>query len=737
MTTDAFGKKTDRGYILKDERPFRIISHTAVDLAKIKDDYAGAFKPPVPGTPHSSGLGNVPGGASVPQQTAAGTQAQRGLVIKIAATHAGLVTRNNTFYMPDKMRAGVPSWTDNYPKPIQIHHNESPGDSHDPVGRVMAARYVDTSAALGQIYQNSVLKDSFSKNVIGRADQQFWDTFNSERTSFIQKTQMIRMMDSVLNDPSYEGMGYTELTANITNPDTIQKILDGRYLTGSVGAVSDKAVCSVCDTNWVEEEHCGHRPGKIYDGVKCVVVAGNLLYDEWSFVNQPADRHSGVLEIQNSVQDSFTDGVVRFFPVFSHKEDSTSMKDNPTATVKDNLTEQPPAPEAPVVETAPVAVDTPAAIVDSTTPPAADPVVDHATVIMDKVFAGETLTDEESEKLYELQLEEMDKGVIEDAKLSTDKRKKLASSSFCSPKDRAFPVPDCAHVTAARRLIGKYKGEGSKEAILACVSRKAKALGCTSDAVEVTPVVQDNVQTQEVVTPVAEVQERDFTIATKVKGEITDSMKVDLSKTFLEQILAHFGKDSVSSAAIALGLSTDPEAIKALEDEVAKNENVIGDLRDQLSALRKELQATYNDIAIVEDKLIAQRENSTKAKVQHVALLHTIEGTFSDDVKTSLVTLTDDALDTRINTLTAKFDKEKIADRLNSGLSRTPDEAVHVPAGLTEPTAETKPTNKPSFASQKMVDEVYHRLFVVQKDPAKALAFYADMVKQGLAAPKE
>ena len=730
MTIDAFGKKTERGYVLRDERPFRIISHTAVDLAKIKDDYAGAFKPPAPGTPHSSGLGNVPGTGIASQPTAAGTQTQRGLVIKIAATHAGLVTRNNTFYMPDKMRAGAPSWTEHYPKPIQVHHDEKT----DPVGRVIAARYVDTSAALGQIYQNSVLKDSF-KNSVGKADTQFWDTFNSDRTSFIQKVQMIRMMDSVLNDPGYEGMGYTELTANITDPDAIQKILDGRYLTGSVGAVSDKAVCSVCDTNWVDEEHCGHRPGKIYDGVKCVVIAGNLLYDEWSFVNQPADRHSGVLEIQNSVQDSFTDGVVRFFPVFSHKEDSTSMKDNPTATVKDSVTEQP--PETPVVETAPVAVETPAAIVDSTTPPAADPVVDHATVIMDKVFAGETLTDEESDKLYELQLEEMDKGVIEDAKLSTEKRKKLASSSFCSPKDRAFPVPDCAHVTAARRLIGKYKGEGSKDAILACVSRKSKALGCTADTViETTPVVQDNVQTQEVVVPV-EVVTHKFAFETEFKGDITDEVKAEKAKSFIGYVVDTFGKNIVSSTIVALGLSSDPEAIKALEDEVTKNENVIGDLRDQLSALRKELQATYNDIAIVEDKLIAQKETSTKAKVQHVALLHTIEGTFSDDVKTSLVTLTDDALDTRIDSLTAKFDKEKIADRLNSGLSRTPDEAVHVPAGLTEPTAETKPTNKPSYANQKMVDEVYHRLFVVQKDPVKALAFYADMVKQGLAAPKE
>jgi hypothetical protein len=64
-----------------------------------------------------------------------------------------------------------------------------------------------------------------------------------------------------------------------------------------------------------------------------------------------------------------------------------------------------------------------------------------------------------------------------DAKISTAARKRLPKSTFCGP-NRSFPVPDCAHVTAARRLIGRYKGPGNKQRILACVSRKAKSLGC-------------------------------------------------------------------------------------------------------------------------------------------------------------------------------------------------------------------------------------------------------------------
>ena len=63
------------------------------------------------------------------------------------------------------------------------------------------------------------------------------------------------------------------------------------------------------------------------------------------------------------------------------------------------------------------------------------------------------------------------------SRLSTEERRKLKASTFCGPK-RSFPVPDCDHVTAARRLIGRYKGEGNKDEILACVARKAKKMNC-------------------------------------------------------------------------------------------------------------------------------------------------------------------------------------------------------------------------------------------------------------------
>lgn len=718
-----FGYRTDRGWHIDDRYDLQVISHSDADLAVVRDDYMGAFKPNDPGTTqHPSGLGTI---SATTQQ-----QGQTGLVVKIAATHAGLVTRNNGFYMPDKMRAAASTWTDHYPKPIQLHH----GDSNDPVGRVIAARYVDTSGPVVDRFQNCVLRDQYN-NQIGHADKKFWDRFISDKTSFIDKVQMIRVMDSVLNDAHYQGVGYIELTANITDPEAIQKVLDGRYVTGSVGAVSDKAVCSVCNTDWLEEEHCGHRPGRVYDGKKCIVITGNLEYDEYSFVNVPADRHSGVLgveQIKNSVRDSI-DRTVSYFPVFNVSKEDSTMSDKKTETIKDSAVVTPETP-AGVTDTN---VETPIPEVLPTVQDQVAPTVDEkVTTLVDKLLSV-GLSDEEHEELYQLQLADMDQTVVEDAKLSSEKRKKLASSTFCGP-GRSFPVPDCAHVTAARRLIGRYKGEGSKESILACVARKAKALGCDSskDSLKSETKVQDNVQevVQENIQPVP--VEHDFVLTNKFTGDITDQVKLDLSKNFLTQLVEKFGKDSLQTAVLELGLSINPEQIAALEAEVVANEEVIGDLRDQLAVLRKELKAAYEDVVTVEDQLIASREAVRSVKSEKASLLHVLEGSFTDAVKENILTLTDEALDSTIATLSAKVDITKIADKLNSGLSRTPNETVEIPAGLTEPSAVVQPSNKPTFATQQMVDEVYRRTLLSQGHQA-AQAFYSDAVKRGLAKPRE
>jgi len=65
-----------------------------------------------------------------------------------------------------------------------------------------------------------------------------------------------------------------------------------------------------------------------------------------------------------------------------------------------------------------------------------------------------------------------------DAQLSTEARNNLPDSAFCGP-ERSFPVPDCAHVTAARRLIERSKYSDSvKKKIMSCVDKKAESFKC-------------------------------------------------------------------------------------------------------------------------------------------------------------------------------------------------------------------------------------------------------------------
>lgn len=78
-------------------------------------------------------------------------------------------------------------------------------------------------------------------------------------------------------------------------------------------------------------------------------------------------------------------------------------------------------------------------------------------------------------KVYERAEDAIEKS----AKLSTKKRKNLPDSVFCGP-GRSFPVNDCAHYTAALRLLNRSKySESTKKNIRACINRRGKKLGCS------------------------------------------------------------------------------------------------------------------------------------------------------------------------------------------------------------------------------------------------------------------
>lgn len=206
----------------------------------------------------------------------------KSLIAQIEMTHAGIVTRNMGFYLPDNMRKGSATFTKNYNKPVLVGHDS---DS-DPVGRVIRADYVDTSF---QYVQNDKYLSSLMK---------FQDKQDKKD---IKKNDMVNFVQHIIGEynskDSYRGLGHINGTLKITDPEAIQKVLDERYLTVSISMSSDSAYCSECGTDWVSEGPCEHERGQTYDsGIPVVLIPGKQSYNHVGFVSEPADQFAAGLK---------------------------------------------------------------------------------------------------------------------------------------------------------------------------------------------------------------------------------------------------------------------------------------------------------------------------------------------------------------------------------------------------------------------------------------------------------
>jgi hypothetical protein len=692
------------------------ISWLNTPLIQLKDDYPGAFRPEDPGQQtHHTGMGTVPSAGQIQQSQ------QQGLLVRIAATHSGIITRNNGFYLPDKMRKGSATFLKDYPKPVLLHHE----DEKDPIGRVALSDYVDTSDSITDNYDGLVVKNKKGKE-IGTITEALIKDFVSDKMPFSQKIDVVRslLMDSILNDNGYEGLGHIQLVANIVDEQAIKKLADGRYLTVSTGASTDAAICSVCRTDWTEDGLCEHKPGALYDGQKCFIIAGNLIYDEISIVNKPADRHARILELHyNGIKDSVQVAdesrgklyeVDIEFPQYSAENKKEEDMKGPKDTEDSVTTIEDPKSEIVVEDKAQESKD-PVEVVqedNQTTEEVVQDQTDEEKVqelpedFLNRVLKDEDvkISDEDEERLYDMLWEEvlnsvkegelaLDAEMLEDAKLSTQRRKKLPKSTFCGP-DRSFPVPDCAHVTAARRLIGRYKGPGNKSAILACVSRKAKAMGCGGSKDAVKDTIDPN----------------------SILDNVFSTLEgVDFDKQ-LGTILSHV-KDLVGNDAFVQALRQNeliPEE-QALLDEVVKHEETIGDLRDRLEASQKEYHLLFQDMETIQDALVEERSKARQETEKHLTVLLSLRDMKVEDRNFS--TLSDSDLQSEISRTLEIVDLAKVVDKLDNGLSRNPTEEVENPVEIQDNIQKSKISKD----DLERIEEVYWTIRIRDgSNPAEA-----------------
>lgn len=164
------------------------------------------------------------------------------LIVEIAAIHEG-VSKNYNRYTQEALESAVPTWMSPFPKPLLLNHDlES-----EPLGRMV--------------------NSEFKRNA--------------------------------------EGKSYIQLRAAVIDPEAAMKVIDGRYLTGSVGGVPTAAICSICHSDIIaaakEGERCGHMRGQTYNEQVCVYEHRGISFHEYSFVNAPGDSES---QIQGHVSES-------------------------------------------------------------------------------------------------------------------------------------------------------------------------------------------------------------------------------------------------------------------------------------------------------------------------------------------------------------------------------------------------------------------------------------------------
>jgi len=616
-------------------------------------------------------------------------ESRRSLLVTVEATHAGIINGNMRFYRPDRMQEAVHTWTSDYPKPVLLRHDEK----SDPVGRVVRARYVDFSWKYAQKYPEL-------KNLI------FYDS-SSRRMDLFKSVGWI--VDVLSKEEGYAGLGAIELGLNITEPEAIEKVLRGEYLTVSVGFKTDSAICSVCHTDWAVDDRCEHRLGRRYEDKLAFLIAGRLEYEEVSWVNFPADPFARVKskeEVRHAV-DTLQNRV--FFlglpagerariacadeldlPV----EDDISVAIEPVEIsgetkmeelralmqevrsqdltlerareIRDQLEKA--CPESPAEKryvtrilnvldavarergwessssSLPTREEVEAQLAGANEKLAGLKGDERAEFIrqMEELAAAyginwkpasdeeeeclpcrkkrdqENSPEEETEDWPIGDLPEEDQALfadpdaiyeemaadLGDAKLTAAQRKKLPKSAFCGP-GRSFPVPDCAHVIAARRLIGRSKyAESTKQKILACVNRKAKRLGCDKSdkdtvAAElfsylVCHLKDASSETAQAIISAMEAIEQAFSKADEeTQGVILQALMGLVEKLRSSGNFEYYKR--VLTGEQPAEEPVDPEEADRLKKEIASLEDEIGLLTKSLEDLKSRIQGLEKD----------------------------------------------------------------------------------------------------------------------------------------------
>lgn len=349
----------------------------------------------------------------------------KSLKVKIEASHSGIVNKNYWFYTPTGMADGADSFVKPYNKPVTVNHDPD----LPPIGRVLESSYIDYSQYSTEIRSSRNYQEIVDQIVAFTNSKDF-------------------------NQSGYKGLGHIELIAEITDKEAIQKILDKRYLTVSIGGNSDMAICSVCGNNLKDEkqaQECEHSRGGVFDNQLCFLIGGKMDFDHISYVSSPADENAMSEVINDSTN---TDS-------FCTYTQNLSLLDYIVEDEKESLKKM------------------------------------DLTELLALFKNAQALKD----KMAELGLSTY--------ALSDEDYAKLRKSSFLFADSRTLPINDKAHIVTAFKLMNDVKDSEDKSAALDVLKRKfenafgkntsvedaLKELTKTTETKEAAAVVEDSTKT--------------------------------------------------------------------------------------------------------------------------------------------------------------------------------------------------------------------------------------------------
>jgi hypothetical protein len=209
-----------------------------------------------------------------------------GLVTLTKVTHGMRPTQNNLIYMPSDLKDAIPTLTSPYNIPIKPMHKEVAivdgkkieNREVGAVGRAMGGTWVDNPKAAYNV-SSTMIKDGL---ILKAPDVAM--------APYMKKLAKSGMM----TDEDFEGLGWVLVKGLVTDPEAVEKTLDGRYLTVSVEMTPNDLYDSISGKSYKTDE-MEWDIGDDIDGTKAYGVPSGLRYRGYAYVTHPADVHARVM----------------------------------------------------------------------------------------------------------------------------------------------------------------------------------------------------------------------------------------------------------------------------------------------------------------------------------------------------------------------------------------------------------------------------------------------------------